>query len=333
MKIIKENTQILTEDKVVKFNGEMFPKFGWAVILMGGGGSGKGSAYKKLIPIEGKYMNIDDLKENPKFWDILNRESGMTYKQEINGRIYDKSGGKLTVDDILSTGKAPTISVDRKNKEGRDKLQAMLKDPSHTENIHQALKPLNKKIKQDARNAGKYANPDRLPNVIFDIVADELVDIQQITEALKPRGYKIAIVWMLSTASKALYNNKTRGRSIPEEVLLKAHRKVINTARELFASPILNDIDNFWVINTLTPNEIFSDDQKYHDFQNVFKIPTNPDGFETFLNVFKETNKMWNQSWKTGKNSKVFEPAKPFNIRRRMNQQANYLDKKLNAEK
>ena len=288
MKIIKENTQILTEDKVVKFNGEMFPKFGWAVILMGGGGSGKGSAYKKLIPIEGKYMNIDDLKENPKFWDIVNRKSGMTYKQEINGRIYDKSGGKVTVDDILSMGKAPTISVDKKNKEGRDKLQAMLKDPSHTENIHQALKPLNTIIKQDARDAGKYANPDRL---------------------------------------------KTRGRSIPEEVLLKAHRKVINTARELFASPLLDDIDNFWVINTLTPNEIFSDDQKYHDFQNVFKIPTTPDGFETFLNVFKETNKMWNQSWKTGKNSKVFEPAKPFNIRRRMNQQSNYLDKKLNAEK
>lgn len=330
MKIIIENKEILQEDKVVKFNGEMYPKFGWAVIFMGGGGSGKGSAFKKLIPVEGKYMNIDDLKENPKFWDIENRDSGMSYKQAINARLQDKTKGEVSVDDIIEPAKGSTIGIGSKNKGYRDTIQSLLTNAEYNNEVHQALKPLGKKIKQNARDTGRDANVERLPNVIFDIVADELEDIQVIIDALKPRGYKIAIVWVLSTASKALYNNKTRGRAVPEEVLLRAHAKVINTARELFNSSYINDVDNFWVINTFTPKEIFSDDLKYHDYQNVFQIPTTPNGLENFINIFKQTNKLWNQSWKTGKKTKEFEPAKPFNLNRRMNQQTTYLNKKLN---
>ena len=70
MKIIFENKQPLNEDKVVKFCGQTFPKFGWAIILMGGGGSGKSTVFNRLVPIEGKYVNVDDLKEHPRFWDI-----------------------------------------------------------------------------------------------------------------------------------------------------------------------------------------------------------------------------------------------------------------------
>lgn len=333
MKILFENTQPLMEDKVVKFNGQTYPKFGWAVILMGGGGSGKGSAFKKLVPIDGKYMNIDDLKENPRFWDITNRESGMTYKQRMDSRMKELSHGELSVDDVLDpTATKPVISYGEKKsgKNGRPVLGTELKDSDYTNELHQALKPLGKKLKQQAYDTGKDAAEDRLPNVIFDIVADELSDIQTVVNFLKPRGYKIAIVWMLSTAAMAKRNNKNRDRAVPEDVLVKAHGKVINTARELFASDLLNDINNFWVINTYTPKEVFSDDQKYHDFQNVFQIPTTPDGFDKFKTIFNKYNPQWNQSWKTGKNTKEYQDAKPFNVTRRMNQQTKWIDKELN---
>ncbi len=332
MKIIFENRQRLNEDKVVKFNGEMFPKFGWACILMGGGGSGKGSAFKKLIPIEGKYMNIDDLKENPRFWEIQNRESGITYKQTVDSRLKDISDGQLAVDDILDpTATRNVISMGQKKKVPY--VGADLRNSEYNNELHQTLKPLGRKIKQRAWDTGKDADSERLPNVIFDITADELIDIENVVNALKPRGYKIAIVWMLSTAAMAIKNNQGRGRSVPENILVNAHRKVINTARELFASPVLNDIDNFWVINTYTPKSIFSNDQKYHDYQNVFQIPTTPDGFETFKELFIQNNPNWNQSWRTDKNTKEFEPAKPFDVNRRMNQQKNWIDKKLPPKK
>ena len=53
----------LLEDKVTKFGGEVFPKFGWCCILAGGSGSGKGYTLKNYIPIEGRMFDPDAVKE------------------------------------------------------------------------------------------------------------------------------------------------------------------------------------------------------------------------------------------------------------------------------
>ena len=57
--------QELLEDKMVKFGGELSPKFGWCVIYVGGPASGKGSATSFLSRLQGRYYNVDDFKENP----------------------------------------------------------------------------------------------------------------------------------------------------------------------------------------------------------------------------------------------------------------------------
>lgn len=358
MKIIFENKQRLVEDKVVKFGGQTFPKFGWCVILMGGGGSGKGTAFNSLIPIEGAYLNVDNLKENPKIWDIqpavrdkdthkvVRNNDGQvmryenTYKDRIKAQFED--GPERNLNMYTYMGKMDTIAPGEKIKgidpydpklkgkdtyvtgQGRDRLKVNLNDPTATGYIHSAVRDLGKAWKQGFYdNVGAGADASRLPNVIFDIQADELKDIQKITSVYKPKGYKIAIVWMLSTINRALKNNAGRGRTVDPEILINAHRKVINTANELFSSGYITNIDEFWVINTNTSNRIF--DKKYskkagkdlyHDAQNCFQVPTTANGLDTFMAKYNE-NPYWSKEHAA------------FDVRNRMKNQLQDIPRQL----
>ena len=50
---------ILNEDKQVKFDGEVNPKYGWCVIYAGGPASGKSSSAEYNVPIVGKKIDVD----------------------------------------------------------------------------------------------------------------------------------------------------------------------------------------------------------------------------------------------------------------------------------
>jgi hypothetical protein len=364
MKIIFENKQALNEDKVVKFGGQVFPKFGWCIILMGGGGSGKGTAFNSLIPIEGAYLNVDDLKENPRYWSIhpsYRNEKGRPIKDKQNHNVrYDDtymdwvrdnfpnidSPNQKNIEDYLYVGKADVITPGEKVKgidpyspqlkgkdnyatgQGRNKLKMDLRDPEVTGYVHNGLRALGKAWKQGMYdNVGTDADKSRLPNVIFDIQADELKDIRTITQAFKPKGYKIAVVWMLSTVGRALKNNSMgRDRMVDEDILIQAHKKVINTAKKLFASNYISNIDEFWVINTNTPNKIFdkkysrkANQDLYHDAQTCFQVPTNADGLDTFMIKYNE-NPYWSE------NNKV------FNLKNRMSNQLKDIDRRLSKK-
>ena len=194
--------------------------------------------------------------------------------------------------------------------------------------VHAGLRPLGKAWKQGMYDyAGKDADPSRLPNVIFDITADELKDIQKITQEFKPKGYKIAIVWMLSTVNRAIKNNAGRDRAVEDEILIKAHKKVINTAKELFSSGYISQIDEFWVINTNTPNRIFkkkysikAGQDLYHDAQTCFQVPTTENGLDIFMLKYS-MNPYWSE------NNEV------FNIQSRMSNQLKDIDRRLQDKK
>ena len=57
-----ENTH-LDEASIVTFGGKLYPKFGYALVLSGGSGSGKGFTRKNKIAIEAKIIDVDGLKE------------------------------------------------------------------------------------------------------------------------------------------------------------------------------------------------------------------------------------------------------------------------------
>lgn len=59
---IIETESILDEGTVVTFDGQTFPKYGWAIVLAGGPGSGKGFS-KNAICIDAKSFDVDELKK------------------------------------------------------------------------------------------------------------------------------------------------------------------------------------------------------------------------------------------------------------------------------
>lgn len=67
------------ERKVITFDEQSRPREGWAVIMAGGTGSGKGVVIDKQLLIDGKIIDVDDLKElyaevSDKNWDFSNPE-------------------------------------------------------------------------------------------------------------------------------------------------------------------------------------------------------------------------------------------------------------------
>src|SRR6056300_500620 len=49
-------------EKLITFGGQAYPKFGNIVIMAGGAGSGKGFIKDKLVGIEGRVFDVDELK-------------------------------------------------------------------------------------------------------------------------------------------------------------------------------------------------------------------------------------------------------------------------------
>lgn len=54
---------LLFEDKIVKFNNEVAPKYGWCVIYIGGPGSGKSTATNFAVNLTGKKFDPDAFKQ------------------------------------------------------------------------------------------------------------------------------------------------------------------------------------------------------------------------------------------------------------------------------
>lgn len=245
--------QELLEDKMVKYDGELDPKFGWCVIYVGGPASGKGTATKYLSRLRGDYYNVDDLKEIERMWQIRDPKTGKPHADNFD-----------TPEEDRHMGNAEFVSE-----------------------LHQEMKPLSKKWKKSIlANPENEEGRERLPNVIFDITGDETKKIMEIVDHLKPIGYKIAIIWILSTIEKALRNNTSRPRQVDtDNVFIPKHEGVIESVEELFNSGAIDKLDEFWVIDSAIEINPSVDPVGYHKAQNVYHIPLNPDGLKYFENI------------------------------------------------
>lgn len=261
----------LLEDKIVKFGGEVSPKFGWCIIYMGGGASGKSTATKYLSTIQGKIYNVDDWKENPNRWKLTNPDTGRPYEDDF---------------------KTPPEERDLSNSAFMHELHTTFK------------KPLNK-VKAGILNNKGITDESRLPNIIFDMTGDDIRKIDEIVNAVKPQGYKVGIIWILNTLGKAIQNISKRERKGERDLLVAKHRDVLNTAKTIFSSGYINNIDDFWVIDAYNPEGPKKGDNasiiKYHDESNVYHIPTTKDGlntFETVLDIITQTESQINNYYK-----------------------------------
>lgn len=218
MKIKKLNEALLTEDKIVKFDGEVSPKFGWCVIMCGGPGSGKSTALDRLVPIQGKHFDVDMVK------GLAKRHGEIVDNEFIfNGKHYSLDGISEPYD---------------------------LTNPEYVTFLHMTLKPLTNKIRQSIYNMGEFTDKERLPNVIFDVTGSETGDFDAIITALKPLGYKFAIVFVYNEIKKSLHNNNQRTRKVSDAIVLQKYGDVITTVSHVLADKgIVDNIDEMWLVD------------------------------------------------------------------------------------
>ena len=269
----------LLEDRMVKYGGELAPKFGWCVIYVGGPGSGKRSSTKFLSRLQGDYYNADDLKEIERMWNIKDPETGRPHSDNFKtpeGKkipVLDKDGNQ-----VYKNGK-PLFTDENRN----------MGNSEFVSELHQEMKPLSKKWKRSIlANPENLKGRERLPNIIFDITGDEASKVMEIVDKLKQFGYKIAVIWVLSTVERALRNNTNRPRQVDtDNVFIPKHLGVISAVEQIFKSGEIRKIDEFWVIDAAIEINPNTDPVAYHDAQNVYHIPTTEDGLNTFENIVK----------------------------------------------
>lgn len=267
----------LLEDKMVKYGGELSPKFGWCAIFVGGPGSGKGTAVEFLSRLEGDYFNVDNLKEIERMWQIKDPKTGKPHSD--NFTIPSDKVPKLDADGNPIRDENGDLVLYDKNRN--------MKNSEFVSQLHQEMKPLGKKWKKSIlNNPENEKGRERLPNLIFDITGDELKKIMEIVNSVQPVGYKVAVIWVLPTLKKAQRNNLRRDRTVKfEDILVPKHRDVILTIEQLFSSGLVERLNEFWVVDSAIKENPKTDPVAYHKAQNVYHIPCEKDGLKTFKNI------------------------------------------------
>lgn len=247
--------QLLTEGKIVTFDGETNPNNGWIVVMAGGSGSGKGFVFNTLVPFHGKKLDPDELKPYIiKTSEILGDE------------IVFKDGSRVN---LLDAGIDPPYN---------------LSNPEFVALIH--THPLTKRLKKQQKDmlfkSASTADERRLPNIIFDTTLDELSKLEAIVDTYKPLGYKIAVVYVFTPIDAAVNQNELRPRKVPKEILLDIHRGVYRTLPALLHDKeLLSQINDIWVVQQYSID--INDKQSVVDYirkNNVTKLPKNSDGLQ-----------------------------------------------------
>lgn len=252
--------EILNEDKMVKFGGEMYPKDGWCVILSGGPGSGKSMARKFLIPIDGKVYDPDDLS---KYIDNKFKVIGDTIK--IYDKIYDA------------------------NIEGFDEKDRTMTNSEWAEYMYNIRKGSG--LKKNKFNQMFIAdNNGRLPNMIFDVTGGNRKTVQEIIENSHLMGYKVSIIYVITEFNTQKLYNKNRDRKVKDSVIAEITKNVYENLTDILSPTMLaeevwvimpvydydkSEILNLEVINDKGKKEY--DDEAVYDYMksaNVYQIKT-----------------------------------------------------------
>lgn len=220
-------------------------KYGQAVILAGGAGSGKSFAAANFMQGENfKIFNPDDIKD---------------------GLIKMRDNVANAAKDAMSK---PLPPLSDGMKAAIEKIKTLnMKDPRDTAAMHMIVK----NMKRDAvgkswdKNAQRFADmiykdmgieqrkmvytflTDRsrseLPNVMFDITLKDIGALHHdlkgemgVLDFLRAAGYKpenIHIVWILTDYRIAMQQNLTRNRVVPADILFQTHRGASGTMQDI----------------------------------------------------------------------------------------------------
>lgn len=220
-------------------------KYGQAVILAGGAGSGKSYAVSNFMQGEKfKVFNPDDIK------DAL-----LKMRDNVNNAAKDAL-------------KHPLPPLSEPMKKTIQQIQGLnMLDPRDTGTMHKLVKDMKKNAEGKTwdKDAGKFIsriykdmgidqrkmvytffadrNRTALPNVMFDITLKDIGALHNdlkgelgVLDFLKGAGYKpenIHIVWVLTDYRIAMQQNLTRGRVVSADILFQTHRGASGTMQDI----------------------------------------------------------------------------------------------------
>ena len=255
-KIIRESIEafLLNENKTVTFGGKTNPNFGWAVFICGAPGSGKSTAAKQHIPIDGKVFTPDHFRE--------------AYAYLLNKRNFKDGDTELTYD----------LSTNSGNKAINDM-------PGIADNgfFNKQLNNVKNSIKKKS-DWKPTSNSKLLPNLIFDTTGTKLDSLNKAFNMLKELGdYKVSVIWVVSNRDVAFVNNAARERVINVNQFHKGHNAVMGSEQHKnlnsiqdFLNSFSNDIDEAWMIINSSFDEV-----------DGVKIQRRPNEIENQSNVVK----------------------------------------------
>lgn len=190
-------------EKLITVGGRAYPKFGNVVIMAGGAGSGKGFVKEKLLGVEGYSFDVDELKK------LAARAPA------IVKRVKDQLGIDL-----------------------RD-LSKQMKDPKVVSQMHEIIGDFlgvdDRRTKLLYRSI-MLADPERKPNIIFDVTLKDLRKLEKISDQVSSLGYEkenIHIVWVVNDLQVALKQNAERDRVVDADILIGTHKGASMTMQQI----------------------------------------------------------------------------------------------------
>ena len=187
--------QMILKEAAIMVGGSPPPKFGNVIILAGGAGSGKGTVLSNLILVDGKTFDPDKLKSI-----AMKLPNFHTHLQKHLPADYDAN-------EVLG----------RRNP---------LADPVVVGAMHSCIKELGWDTTVQDLVFRRYADLDRLPNLIFDTTLAKPGKLQDICRSCIAVGYQsknIHLVWVVQPLTIALKQNASRARKVPENTLKGTH--------------------------------------------------------------------------------------------------------------
>lgn len=196
------------DEKAILF--QQGKNYGQVVFLAGGAASGKGFALENFMqPEKFKVRDVDEWKKALMKLDAIAAETDKRYKQK---------------------------GIDTKAKFGVRASDLNLKNEEDVFRLHDMVDQLGWKEKTLDLLLSGAKNPDRLPNIIFDITMKNLNQVSKNIPMLLSLGYKpdnIHLVWILTNFTVAIDRNKTRPRRVPEYILKQTHTGAATTMMDI----------------------------------------------------------------------------------------------------
>ena len=161
----------------------------------------------------------------------------------------------------------------------KDDKKYDLKNPDDVSDLHMKVKARGWKNKQREHFWKQHSNDKgNLPNILWDMVSDNIDDINEIIKYAKPIGYNITLVWVCCNIDTAREANKFRDRTVSDEVITKGHKGAYKTLIALLQNkyPETNEgLDNVWIAFTAGYKRMLVDEYKKNPVIKVKKDENN----------------------------------------------------------